>query len=140
MNLTIPILPRSIGMVKFYASWITCFLVTLPLNHPWTLKQGSFRFLIPDKRILVASTFPLPILFGQAQQTQANKHRLTEMSQADIDLPSRDDFDTEEDKEIFRILSTANVIAVVGATNRESMPVYGVMRYLQDQVRQLCNV
>jgi predicted CoA-binding protein len=41
---------------------------------------------------------------------------------------------SEEDREIFRILSTANTIAVVGATNRESMPVYGVMLYLQNQV------
>ena len=40
-----------------------------------------------------------------------------------------------EDDQIVQILSNAKLIAVVGATNRESMPVYGVLRYLQDQVR-----
>ena len=45
-----------------------------------------------------------------------------------------------EDEEIFHILSTAKVIAVVGATNRQSMPVYGVMEYLQNAVHLFfCN-
>ncbi len=56
------------------------------------------------------------------------------MSKARMHVPSIE-IASEEDKEIFRILSTANTIAVVGATNRESMPVYGVMLYLQNQVR-----
>jgi hypothetical protein len=116
-------------MVKFYATWIA-LLAALPLHHFWTLKQGSFRFSLPDKRAFVAIAIP----FAQAQQAQDKKLRPLEMSHADKDLLSRNDFASDEDKEIFRILSTANVIAVVGATNRESMPVYGVMRYLQSEV------
>ena len=118
-------------MVKFYASWIV-FLVTLPLYHFWTPQQGTFKFLLSNQRILIASAFPFSARFVQAQQFQAN--RPSQMSQADMELPIKTDFATEEDQEIYRILSTANVIAVVGATNRESMPVYGVMRYLQNQV------
>ena len=39
-----------------------------------------------------------------------------------------------EDDEVVEILTNAKLIAVVGATNRESMPVHGVMRFLQEQV------
>ena len=43
----------------------------------------------------------------------------------------------KEDEEIYQILSKAKLIAVVGATNRETMPVYGVMQYLQSSVLNL---
>jgi hypothetical protein len=102
--------------------WLQVVL-TLPVCYAWILEQGTFRYLHLDKRIPVSRA---PTLLTKVRA------KTTLIRQA-MNVP-RAEIATEEDREIFRILSTANTIAVVGATNRESMPVYGVMLYLQNQV------
>jgi hypothetical protein len=104
--------------------WLSIIL-TLPIGYAWILDQGTFRYLHFDKRIPVSSTSTL--LFTKART------KISPLMPQTMNVP-RADIAAEEDREIFRILSTANTIAVVGATNRESMPVYGVMLYLQNQV------
>jgi hypothetical protein len=101
-------------------------ILTLPICCAWILDQGTSKYFHFDKRIPVSSK-SAPKLF-----TNARTKTPTLTPQA-MNVP-RIEIAAEEDKEIFRILSTANTIAVVGATNRASMPVYGVMLYLQNQV------
>lgn len=42
--------------------------------------------------------------------------------------------DIGTDDEVRALLSSAKTIAVVGATNKDTMPVHGVMKFLMNQV------